>query len=273
MTSADHLLRGHAPLPVNAWQQIDGEARDRLTPLLAARRLVDWVGTGGWTRSAVNLGRTTELDGPPPGVRAPEVRSRQRRVLPLVEFQVPFTVDRREIADIQRGALDAELDDLERAARDAAAVENRAVFHGWPAAGITGIAEQSPYPATPLGNDCGAYPGVVARAVDQLHRSGIEGPYALAVGPDGYTRIVETTEHGGYPLFEHLQRVLGGDVVWAPGVAGAMVLSQRGGDFLLDVGQDLAVGYSHHDADTVHLYLEESFTFRMVERGAAVALS
>ena len=128
-------------------------------------------------------------------------------------------------------------------------------------------------PVTPLGDDCGAYPGVVARAVDQLHRSGIEGPYALAVGPDGYTRIVETTEHGGYPLFEHLQRVLGGDVVWAPGVAGAMVLSQRGGDFLLDVGQDLAVGYSHHDADTVHLYLEESFTFRVVERGAAVALS
>ena len=61
--------------------------------------------------------------------------------------------------------------------------------------------------------------------------------------------MVETTEHGGYLLLDHLTRILGGEVVWAPGVDGALVISQRGGDFLLDVGQDLAVGYSHHDAE------------------------
>ena len=80
---------------------------------------------------------------------------------------------------------------------------------------------------------------------------GIEGPYALAIGPDGYTRIVETTEHGGYLLIDHLPRVLGGRLVWAPGVDGAVVLSERGGDFVLDVGQDLSIGYDRHDADPV----------------------
>ncbi|MGH3566400.1 MAG: family 1 encapsulin nanocompartment shell protein [Pseudonocardia sp.] len=112
----------------------------------------------------------------------------------------------------------------------------------------------------------------MARAVEQLRHNGIEGPYTMAIGPAGYTRIVETTEHGGYLLFDHLKRILGGKIIWAPGVDGAVVASERGGDFLLDVGQGLSIGYSHHDADIVHLYLEESFTFRVVEPDAAIAL-
>ena len=193
---------------------IDDEARERLTPLLAARRLAEWVGGGGWARDATSLGRTTELTDLPPGMTADEVRARRRQVLPLAEFRVPFTVLRSEIDDIQRGARDPELDDLARAARLAAEFENRAVFHGWPAADIVGIAAACPYPTIALGLDCAQYPGIVARAVDTLRRNGIEGPYALAIGPAGYTRIVETTEHGGYLLIDHLTGC------WAGGAVG-----------------------------------------------------
>jgi uncharacterized linocin/CFP29 family protein len=273
MSVSDHLLRDIAPIPSKAWKVIDDEARERLTPLLAARRLADWVGPGGWHHDAMPLGRTTELDGPPPGADAPGTVVRQRRVLPLAEVRVPFAVSRAEIDDIQRGATDPEFDDLDRAARQAAGIENRAVFHGWPAAGISGITEESPYPAVILGDDCSKYPGLVARAVDTLRRAGIDGPYVLAISPAGYTRIIESTEHGGHLLFDHLSRIVGGAIVWAPGVDGAVIASQRGGDFLLDMGQDLSVGYSHHDAQAVHLYLEESFTFRVVEADAALTLS
>jgi uncharacterized linocin/CFP29 family protein len=273
MSINDHLLRGLAPIPTKAWKAIDDEARERLTSLLAARRLADWVGSGGWERDAMSIGRTSRLAGPPAGTSTEGVSARRREVLPLTEFRVPFTVSRREIEDIQRGATDPEFDDLARAARQAAEIENRSVFHGWSAAGIAGITEVTPYPTVAMGEDCDRYPALVARAVDQLRRNGIEGPYSLAIGPAGYTRIVETTEHGGYLLVDHLKRILGGKVIWAPGVDGAVVASERGGDFLLDVGQDLSIGYSHHDADTVHLYLEESFTFRVVEPDAAVALS
>lgn len=272
VTVTDHLLRGLAPIPTTSWKEIDDEARERLTPMLAARRLADWVGPGGWRRSAMTVGRTTELDGLPAGISAKGVQARQRRVLPLAEFQVPFTVRRREIEDIQRGATDPELDDVARAARQAAEIENRTVIHGWAAAGIEGIAEVAPYPTVELGTDCDRYPAIVARAVDTLRGNGIEGPYALAIGPTGYTRIIETTEHGGYLLLDHLKRILGGKIVWMPG-DGAVVVSERGGDFLLDVGQDLSIGYRHHDADTVYLYLEESIAFRVVEPDAAVALS
>ncbi|MCE3554305.1 bacteriocin family protein [Pseudonocardia sp. RS11V-5] len=271
---SDHLLRANAPVPTEAWKAIDDEARERLTPLLAARKVVDFVGSGGWQHSARSLGRTTGLAGPPPGVESSAgVSARVRRVLPLAEVRVPFTVSRAEIDDIQRGAPDPEFEDLDRAARVAAEIENRAVFHGWPAALVEGIAQVAPYESLALGADCLTWPGVVARGVDTLRRNGIGGPYSLAVGPDLYTKIVETTEHGGYLLFDHLKRILGGSVIWTAGVDGAVLVSERGGDFALDVGQDLAIGYSHHDADSVGLYLEESFTFQVVEPDAAFVLT
>ncbi|GAA1832872.1 family 1 encapsulin nanocompartment shell protein [Pseudonocardia ailaonensis] len=270
---SDHLLRAHAPIPTESWKAIDDEARERLTSLLAARKVVDFVGAGGWHRSAHSLGRTSPLAGPPPGVTGADgVRTAARRVTPLAEVRVPFTVSRREIDDIQRGAADPDFDDLARAARVAAEIENRAIFHGWPAAQVEGILQTTPYDTLALGEDCLKWPGVIARGVDALRRNGIGGPYSLLVGPDLYTQIVETTELGGYLLFDHLSRILGGSVIWAPGVDGAVIVSARGGDFVLDVGQDLAVGYSHHDADTVSLYLEESFTFRVLEPDAAFVL-
>ena len=101
----------------------------------------------------------------------------------------------------------------------------------------------------------------------------MSGPYGLALGPCGLTGVVETTEHGGLVVFDHLRQILGGPIVWAPGVDGAVVLSMRGGDFLFESGEDLSVGYSSHDAEHVRLYFEESFTFRVVVPEAAVHLT
>jgi uncharacterized linocin/CFP29 family protein len=269
----NHLLRKYAPIPAAGWKQIDDEAKDRLTARLAARRLVDWSGPHGWTHSATNLGRTTSLETAPPGTKFETVVARQRRVLALSELRVSFTVECSGLQDAERGATDVDYGDLDRATHDAALIENRAVFHGWSEAGITGIAESSPYPSLTLGQDANTYPHTIAKATDLLRQAGIEGPYALAISPEGYTRIAETTESGGYPLREHLTQILGGDVVWAPGLDGALVVSKRGGDFILDVGQDFSVGYTGHDAELVTLYLEESFNFRVTEPDAAVVLT
>ncbi len=273
MTVNDHLLRGLAPIPTRAWGVIDGEARERLTPLLAARRVADWVGPGGWRHQVRPLGRTDALTALPAGTTAPGAQARRRRVLPLTEVRVPFTVDRTEIDDIQRGSDNPQFDDLDRAARAAALIETRAVFHGWPEAGIDGLVPSSPYPVADLGADVGRYPAVVARTVDRLRRAGISGPFHLSVGPEIYQRVVDTAEHGGYLLLDHLTRILAGQVIWAPGVDGAVITSARGGDFSLDVGQDWSIGYDHHDADTIHLYLEESLTFHVAEPDAVHALS
>ena len=151
--------------------------------------------------------------------------------------------------------------------------ENRAVFDGWKAADITGIADASTHDPIALGEDCERYPRHVAQAVEELLSAGVGGPYGLALGPEAYARVLESTEHGGYLVFDHLRKILDGPLVWAPGVAGAVVVSQRGGDFVLEVGEDISIGYERHDDDAVALYIQESFTFRVLTSEAAVALT
>jgi uncharacterized linocin/CFP29 family protein len=264
-----HLLREHAPITEAGWDLLDSEARERLAPALAARKLVDFSGPHGWQYSATNLGRVKEIGDPP----SKGVNGAQRQVLALVELRAPFSVDRSELADADRGAEDADLAALDQAAHAIAVAENGAVFHGWKAAGMTGIVEASPHDPIELGEDCERYPRHVAKAVDALLSAGVGGPYGLALGPETHTRVLETSEHGGYPLLEHLREVVGGPLVWSPGVQGAVVLSTRGGDFLLESGEDFSVGYESHDADAVNLYLEESLSFRVATPEAAVALT
>jgi uncharacterized linocin/CFP29 family protein len=263
-----HLLREHAPITEESWNRIDEEARERLVPALAARRLVDFAGPRGWQYSATDLGRTAAVEAP-----FERVAGQQRRVLPLVEMRTPFAVARAELADSDRGAEDTDFADLDRAAHDLAAAENVAIFHGWRAAAIVGIAEASPHPAIALGDDCERYPRHVAMAVERLLAAGIDGPYGLALGPRAHQLVLEGSEHGGVLLLDHLRKILAGPLVWSPGVQGAVVVSLRGGDFLFESGEDIAVGYLAHDADAVQFYLEESFSFRVATPEAAVALT
>ncbi len=266
--SQNHLLRDHAPITSAGWAEIDQEARERLVVALATRRLVDFSGPHGWEHSATNLGRTEPVaEAPCDGVTA-----LRRRILALAEMRAPFTIAREELRAGDRGAEDVDLGELDAAARRLAIAENKAVFHGWPQAGMTGITEVSSHPAIPRSADFDEYPSHVAKAVELLLQSGVAGPYGLALGTEDYTGVIETAEHGGYPLFDHLRKILNGPIVWSPGVHGAVVLSQRGGDFLFESGQDLAVGYDSHDREAVHLYLEESFSFRVATPEAAVAL-
>lgn len=265
----DHLMRGHAPITDLGWSLLDSEARDRLVSALGARKLVDFAGPFDWQYSATNLGRTEPVAAAP----VPGVGARRRSVLPLTEVRAAFTVSREDLLDFDRGAVDIDLTGLDDAAMRMGVTENVAVFHGWAAAGITGITESAPHPEIPRVDDFNDFPRRVAKAVEVLLGSGVSGPYGLAVGPPLYTAIIETAEHGGYPLFDHVRRILGGPIVWAPGVRGGVVVSLRGGDFLFESGQDLSVGYDRHDADYVHLYLEQTFSFRVATPEAAVTLA
>jgi uncharacterized linocin/CFP29 family protein len=263
----NHLLRSAAPISDTGWTVLDEEARERLSAALAARKLVDFSGPHGWDHSASNLGRVTALEAAP----GEGVSGLQRRVLPLVELRADFEISRSELRDADRGADDVDLEALDTAAHRIAVAENVAVFHGWQGA-ITGIADASPHEPLQLG-EADAYPRPVARAVERLLCSGITGPYGLALGSDQYRRVSETAEHGGYPLLDHLRKILDGPIVWSPGVNGAVVASLRGGDFIFESGQDLSIGYDSHDAEVVRLYLEESFSFRVATPEAAVVLT
>ena len=237
-----------------------------LKPALTARRLVDFAGPHGWEHSARNLGQAGDVTTPYDGVTG-----RQRRVLPVVELRADFTLSRSELQDVDRGADDIDLDSLDAAARRIATAENLALLSGWSDV-VPGITDSATHPSVALGA-VEDFPKAVARAVETLLDSGIEGPYALALGVDQHRAVIETAEHGGYPLMEHLRQIVGGPIARAAGLSGGVLLSQRGGDFLLDIGQDISIGYDHHDGETVSLYLQESFTFHVADPDAAVVLT
>lgn len=262
------LLRELAPVPREAWPLIEDEAKRTLKLMLAARKLVDFSGPLGWQAAAVGTGRATRLDSPP--VEGAEARLREAQ--PLVELRVPFELRREELDAAARGAKDPALDPVRAAARSAAIAEDRAVFRGYAAGRIRGIADEAASARLMLSDDYQAYPGVVAEAINKLHGAGVPGPYGIALGPRCYTGLTKTT-HGGYPVIEHVRRLLDGPIVWAPAVDGAVVLSLRGGDFELTVGQDFSIGYLEHSASTVRLYLQETFSFRVLSPEAAVPLA
>lgn len=264
----NHLRRELAPITEAAWEQVDDEASRRLRTYLAARRLVDFSGPHGWDHAVVVTGGAEPLpDAPGPGVAA-----RLRQVQPLVELRVTFELERAELDDADRGNPAIDLGPLAAACRQLALAENAAIFHGYAAAGIKGITEQSSHSLVPVGGNWSGYPAAVASAVARLRGTGVGGPYGLALGDEAWLGVSETIEHGGYPLAEHLAHIAGGPIVWAPGAAGAILISQRGGDFVVDCGEDLSIGYLDHDQNTVTLYLEESFTFRVLEPDAAISI-
>ena len=262
-----HLHRELAPISDQAWAEIDKEASRTLRTFLAARRLMDFSGPHGWDYSADSLGRLERVPGPVDGVEAGV-----RVVQPLVELRHCFSLPRTTVDDIDRGRPDPDLDRVIEAAKRAALAEDHMAFHGFKEGHITGVTEAAPHPGIEISDDYAEYPKLAARAVAMLREAGVDGPYAAALGPRCWTGVIETTEHGGYPVLEHLRLILGGPVVWAPAVDGAVVLSIRGEDFQLTCGQDMALGYLSHDADTVKLFLEESIGFRVLTPEAAVAL-
>jgi uncharacterized linocin/CFP29 family protein len=262
------LHRALAPLSEKAWEHVEHEAREVLRARLAARRLVDFVGPLGWDHSAVDLGDVEPLDQS----AANGAFLRLRRVRSLAELRVPFELERAQLDRIDRGATRVDLDPLHAAAKAFAAAEDGVIFDGCAAAAIPGIVADSTQKAVPLPHDPIDLPSALTEALGQLRQAGVAGPYALALGPEPYAAL-EAAGGGGFPVRDHVQRMVCGPVVWAPSLRGGVVLSRRGGDFRLVCGRDAAIGYLAHDDSVVRLYLEESFTAQVDAPEAAVALT
>lgn len=262
----NNLHRELAPISDTAWSQIEEEATRTIKRNLAARRVVDVEGPKGPDFSAVGTGHTHAID-------APEgVRSRLREVRPVVELRVPFELDREDVDNAERGAQDSDWQPVKDAARALAFAEDRLVFDGYAAAGIPGLREGTTNPALTLPADVRDYPETIAQALSALRVAGVNGPYHVVLSADAYTQVSETRDHG-YPVLEHIRRLVAGEIVWAPAIDGAFVLTTRGGDFTLHIGQDVSIGYLSHTDTSVRLYLQETVTFVLATGEAVVAVT
>ena len=263
----NNLHRELAPISDAAWSQIEEETSRTLKRYLAARRVVDVKGPAGTGLSAVGTGHLRTIAAPKDGIIA-----RQRDVKALVELRVPFELERHTIDDVERGANDSDWQPAKDAAKQIAFAEDGAVFDGYTAAGIKGIRQGTSNPKMTLPSDVSEYPQAIAEGLSQLRLVGVNGPYAVLLGADAYTALSETSDHG-YPVLEHVKRLVNDQIIWAPAIAGAFVLTTRGGDFDLHIGQDVSIGYTSHTDAAVRLYLQETLTFLLLTTEAAVALA
>ena len=263
----NNLYRNLAPVTDVAWTEIELEATRTFKRHIAGRRVVDVSEPGGPVTASVSTGRLVDVQAPTDGVVA-----HLRASKPLVRLRVPFTLSRSEIDDVERGSQDSDWDPVKGAAKKLAFVEDRAIFEGYAAASIDGIRNASSNPALTLPDDPRAIPDIITQALSELRLAGVDDPYSVLLSADVYTKVSETTEHG-YPILEHINRLVNGDIIWAPAIDGAFVLTTRGGDFDLQLGTDVSIGYTSHDAETVQLYLQETLTFLCYTAEASVALS
>jgi uncharacterized linocin/CFP29 family protein len=263
----NNLHRELAPISDAAWAQIEEETARTFKRYLAGRRVVDLQGPSGTALSAVGTGHLRPIAAQRDGIFA-----RQREVNAMVELRVPFDLNRQAIDDVERGANDSDWQPAKDAARQIAFAEDSAIFEGYVAAGIVGIREGTSNPKMPLPADVRQYPDAIAQALSQLRLVGVNGPYAVLLGADAYTALAETSDEG-YPVLEHVKRLVDDKIIWAPAIEGAFALTTRGGDFDLHIGQDVSIGYLSHTDETVRLYLQETFTFLLLTSEASVALT
>jgi len=263
----NNLHRELAPISEAAWAQIEEETSRTLKRHLAGRRVVDLHGPAGVNFSTVGTGHLRTIAAPQKGIIAS-----QREVKALAELRVPFELKRQTIDDVERGANDSDWQPAKDAARQMAFAEDGAIFEGYDAAGIVGILQGTSNPKMTLPSDVRQYPDAIAQGLSRLRLVGVNGPYAVLLGADAYTALAETSDHG-YPVLEHVKRLVNDKIIWAPAIQGAFVATTRGGDFDLHIGQDVSIGYLNHTDTAVRLYLQETFTFLLLTAEAAVALA
>lgn len=262
----NNLHRELAPISDAAWAQIEEEVARTFKRFLAGRRVVDVKGPAGLDLSAVGTGHLRSIPALRDGIEV-----RQRDVKPLLEFRVPFDLSRTAIDDVERGAKDSDWQPAKHAARQIAFAEDGAIFEGYSNAGIAGLRQATGNPKMILPADVRQYPDVIAQGLSQLRLVGVNGPYAVLLGARAYTALSETSDHG-FPVLEHVKRLVD-KIVWAPAIEGAFVVTTRGGDFELHLGQDLSIGYLSHTDTSVRLYLQETLTFLMLTAEASVVMS
>jgi len=265
----DILKRELAPITLQAWAEIDAQATRSLTAALSARKVLDVKGPMGTDFAGVPEGRLEY----PAGQKPEDVSYGIYKVHHLVETRVPFDLDITELDNVVRGARDIDLTNLQEAAKKIALFEEKVIYHGLPEANIKGLKMCTGGTCLTMGSSPEQLLTAIAEGITTFAERSMEGPYAFVVGPKIWSSMSAHVQ--GYPVKMQAENVLGGSVILSPYLSGpyeneAYMISQRGGDLELILGQDLSIGYDKHGATSVTLYITESLTFRILEPAAVI---
>lgn len=257
------LKRELAPLSQESWTAIDERATKVLKSILSIRKFAKYTGPKGYDYKAVPTGRLalTKDKNPHYGINI---------MLPLVEARVNFVLNRWEMDNINRGALDIDYKPLEEALLKAVELEENAVYHGLADANIKGLLASSAHKHMTLGESAEEILKNISKGVLTLKDSySGETPFTLVVSEEIYTKI--SSVGLGYNFIEEIKEILkGGTIVASRFLKGAVLVPYDCDDIELTIGQDYSIGYQEHTEKEVKLYVTLSFTFRITDNTLVV---
>ncbi len=245
-----------APIPKEAWEEIEERLMEVFKTYLSARKVVRVEGPKGLEYNVISEGRLGEIkeDG--------VVRYGTYNVLPLTEARVEFEIDRWELDNISRGAKDVDYEPLDEAAKKIALFEENAIYNGLEDAHIKGMI-QAAEDAISFGDNPKEIMDSIATGLIKLKKVYQEGPFSLIVGDEAYKRIISTET--GYPLKRRIEELIGHKIIYSHVLDGALLVPYNHEDLELTLGEDLSIGYQYNDNKKVRFFITESFTFRILD--------
>lgn len=260
------LKKQIAPLSDKAWKEITDQSSEIFNIYLTARNFVDIDGPNGLEYGGVSTGRLLQT-----GKEIKEgVNFGLREIMPLVEIRKPFELDIWEMDNVERGALDVDMNPVVKAAKQVALFEEDLIYKGFKEGNVLGLEKSSIHPKVTLPGDPKKVLKVIGEQVTNFEKHGVEGPFTLVVNDKKWQELASL--ENGYPLVKQLEEVINVKVSINHGNYKSFLISERGGDFELSIGQDISIGYDSHDSEKVKLYFTESFTFRVISPEAVIVL-
>lgn len=252
----DTLKRELAPISEKAWDFIDSRAVDVLKANLSARKFMTVRGPLGPGIESISTGRMiiTANNDMPYGVY---------KVKPLVEQRLHFKLNRWELDNIDRGALDVDTTDIDKAMLRAARFEEDVIFNGLVEADIEGLNNSSEHDSFDFGDTYDKTMAALLCATSTLNKSFSPKPYALVVSPEKWAYLNMVGKDSEF--IKNLQMSLNLQIIVSQNIKNAFLLPIDNENFEITLGQDFAIGYQNTTSTEVELYVTSSFTFRVLD--------
>lgn len=261
------LNREAAPLSQQMWDLIDTTMMEMLAKRLKVRSVVDFEEGYDFTTDAIatgNLRSVFEEEGLRIGVREPVV---------MTEIRYDFSIPKTTLDAMKRDLEGFDDTPMRAAANTFGAAENGMILDGLASIGTAGLLA-SLSQDTLKARGAKELMAATARSLGMFNNEFVDGPFKLVVSGATFAQLVVESD-GGETMKEKIENLLGaGAVVIADAIGDdkALVISQRGGDFVFYSGLDVHVGFDSESDDAMHFFLLESAAFRVINPEAAVRI-
>jgi uncharacterized linocin/CFP29 family protein len=261
------LNREAAPISQEMWGMIDENLMALLAKRLLLRSVVDFEEGYDFTTDAVatgNLRTVSESGGVRIGVREPIL---------MAEVRHDFSIPKTTLEAMKRDIEDFDDTPMREAANAFGSAENGMILEGLEALGTPGILgalTQKTLQAT------GAKELMVsaAKSLGMFNGEFVDGPFKILVSSATFAQLAVEAE-AGETMKQKLENIFGAGALVITDAVGddkALVISQRGGDFVFYSGLDVHVGFESESADALNFFLIESGAFRVINPEAAVRI-